>query len=382
MTNTPEHHLNQLLSETPEAANARVEAYLKQHFNQARPTVLFGAGNVGAGVAQRLAKISHKPACFMDDTPTKKDTTIAGVPVMGRDEALAQYGADCNLVVTILNPKHNFKETQAFFAAKGIQAMTFMGLSWFYPEAFYGMHGMTHPAKLLSMKPDILAFLNLLADEKSKVEYASQIAFRLTLDFDQLTPKEEGVYFPADVPLKFTERTTFLDAGAYDGDSIENAHTHMGAKLQKVIAFEPDPRNYQAMVERVANLGIADKCDLHQAAVGAQEETLFFNATGDMSAALSKTGGMEVKVEALSHHITEDNMYLKFDIEGHEETAITAVLPQIKAHKPQMAISVYHKPTDLWHIALMLHKEVPEYTFYLRNHGIDATDVICYALRQ
>lgn len=380
MTNTPEQYLKHLLSETPEAANARVEVYLKNHFNEVRPTVLFGAGNVGADVAGRLTRVGHKPACFMDDTPSKKGTTIAGIPVMGRDEALAQYGADCNLVVTILNPKHNFKETHDFFAEKGIRAMTFMGLSWFYSEAFYGMHGITHPVKMLGMKSDILAFCNLLADEKSKAEYASQIAFRLTLDFDQLTPKEEGVYFPADIPLQFTESTAFLDAGAYDGDSVENAHTHIGAKLKKVIAFEPDPRNYQAMVERVIGLGIADKCDLRQAAIGAKEETLFFNATGDMSAALSKTGGMEVKVEALSNYISEDNMYLKFDIEGHEETAITAALPNIKAHKPQMAISVYHKPTDLWHIALLLHKEVPEYKFYLRNHGIDATDFICYAL--
>ena len=258
--------------------------------------------------------------------------------------------------------------------------MTFIGLSWFYSEVFHGMHGITHPTRLLAMKDEIMAFFDLLADDKSKSEYISQIKFRLMLDFDCLTPKEDGVYFPNDIPLIFNTYTTFLDAGAYDGDSIENAYSKMGAKLQKVIAFEPDPLNFIAMKKRLRSLGILQMCELHQAAIGAKEETLFFNATGDMSASFSKSGGVKVKVEALVNYITEEDMYLKFDIEGHEETAITAALPKIKAHKPQMAISVYHKPTDLWRIALMLHKAVPEYQFYTRNHGIDATDFICYVL--
>lgn len=372
--------LQNLLSESQESANQRVADYLAAHYSENRPTVLFGAGNVGSEVAQRLTALGHKPACFMDDTPSKKGTTIAGVPVLSREEALAKYGADCNLVVTILNPKHNFAETHKFFTEKGIKAMTFMGLSWAYPEAFYGMHGITHPAKLLDMKHDVLEFFDLLADEKSKAEFYGQLAFRMTLDFTTLTPKEEGVYFPSDIPLSFEPRTTFLDAGAFDGDSVENAAQNMGQNLGRVIAFEPDPRNFKALESRVTRLKLAEQSSLHQAAVGAKEETLYFNATGDMSASLSSAGGLEVKVEPLAKYVSEENMYLKFDIEGHEETAITAALENIKAFKPQMAISVYHKPTDLWQIPLMLHKAVPEYKFYLRNHGIDATDFICYAL--
>ncbi|TFH72258.1 FkbM family methyltransferase [Gammaproteobacteria bacterium LSUCC0112] len=379
-TNSVHEQLTNLLAETNESASERVVTYINNHFNEARPTILFGSGNVGVDVARRLIKVGNKPTCFIDDTPTKIGTVIVGVPVMGRDDALAQYGTDCNLVVCILNPKHNFKDTRAYFAERGIQAMTFMGLAWFYPEAFYGMHGITHPNMLLAMKDDVLRFFSLLADEKSKTEYVSQIAFRLKLDFDQLTKKEERVYFPADIPLQFAPGTIFLDAGAYDGDSIENAHMHLGDKLKKVVAFEPDPDNYQAMFERITFLGIVEKCALYQTALGAKDEMLYFNATGDMSAALSKSGTIEVKVEALSKHVAYDNMYLKFDIEGHEETAIFAALENIKTYKPQMAISVYHKPTDLWNIGLMLHRKVPEYKFYLRNHGIDATDVICYAL--
>ena len=110
-----------MLSESEFSINTRVEAYLKDHFNESRPTVLFGAGNVGADVALRLTKIGHKPSCFMDDTPSKNGTYLVDVPILSREEVLVKYGSNCNLIVTILNPEHNFQETQMFFAEKALR---------------------------------------------------------------------------------------------------------------------------------------------------------------------------------------------------------------------------------------------------------------------
>ena len=45
-----------------------------------------------------------------------------------------------------------------------------------------------------------------------------------------------------------------------------------------------------------------------------------------------------------------------------------------------MAISVYHRPDDLWQLPLSVAARGLDYRFFLRTQGEDGTDVICYTL--
>ena len=55
----------------------------------------------------------------------------------------------------------------------------------------------------------------------------------------------------------------------------------------------------------------------------------------------------------------------------------------ITAQRPKLAICIYHTPTDLWEIPLLIKSMVPEYKIYLRHYlPFDLLETICYAVVQ
>ena len=70
--------------------------------------------------------------------------------------------------------------------------------------------------------------------------------------------------------------------------------------------------------------------------------------------------------------------FLKADIEGEELNMLKGAENTIKKYKPKMAISVYHRPDDLFSIFEYIKKLVPEYAFFLRHHSISFDETVLY----
>jgi hypothetical protein len=71
--------------------------------------------------------------------------------------------------------------------------------------------------------------------------------------------------------------------------------------------------------------------------------------------------------------------YVKYDTEGFEREAISGTTAAVSAGA-SLAISVYHKPRDLWEIPLLVSSMRPGFKLYLREHGPDGIDTVLYAL--
>jgi len=71
---------------------------------------------------------------------------------------------------------------------------------------------------------------------------------------------------------------------------------------------------------------------------------------------------------------------LKFDVEGAERQALEGCNQLLAKRRPLIALSVYHRPDDLWQLPLYLDRLNLDYALFLRTHGEDGMDVICYAL--
>jgi hypothetical protein len=75
------------------------------------------------------------------------------------------------------------------------------------------------------------------------------------------------------------------------------------------------------------------------------------------------------------------NIFIKMDIEGSELEALKGAKNTIKNQKPRLAISVYHKPEDIFEIPLYLKELVPAYKFYLRHDClVNLTETVLYAM--
>ena len=72
--------------------------------------------------------------------------------------------------------------------------------------------------------------------------------------------------------------------------------------------------------------------------------------------------------------------FIKFDIEGSELNALRGATSTIRKFRPKLAISVYHKPDDLFEIPIYLSNTFPFYRMYLDHYSIHSEETVCYCI--
>jgi len=378
-----ERELDELLAESPEAARLRV---LSHALPKNTPLVLYGAGNLGRFTAQRLRQAGVTPAAFADDTPGKQGQTIAGLAVLSPQAALEKFGAATVFVVTIHNPAASFVKVRRRLQQQlpGARVISFLALAWAYPDIFLPYLAFELPQRVLAKAAQIRRTFDLLADEESRRQFVAHLKFRLRLDFAAL-PESNGDYFPTDIVGALAADTTFVDCGAFDGDTIRLFLAHQKGQFGRIFAFEPDAGNYARLSDYVAGLDepVRRRITINHAGVGARREQLAFNSTGDTGAALSDTGNVQVDVAPLDEVIPNEPapLFIKIDVEGAESEALAGAASLIRDRRPMLALSIYHRPDDLWRLPSALHSLNPGQLF-VRTLGEDGMDVVCFAVPQ
>ena len=384
LSNDDKDYLDFLLSETIENSSNRAQNYIKESIPDFANIALYGAGNMGKITLAKLRENGVEPRAFIDDTPKLNGKLIDGIPVMSRDEARSRISS-ATVVVTILNPALQFVDAKTLLQSAGFNCVSMMTLGWAFPESFDGILNTSPPNQILKHHEDINSALEIWADEQSKDEFRRQLLWRLTLDNSYLLPTRlNDIYFPDDLSLDLDSNTTFVDLGAYDGDTIVQFLRHMQGRYKKIIAVEPDPINFNKLNRNHHDLVKDGLIIPHNFAVGEGDGELRFRSTGDMSATFDEAGDISVMVKPLRYFLPNNqddgSVYLKFDIEGAEWETLKADADLLSLIDPKMAISIYHDPKDLWRIPLLIKRLVPNKYLHLRSHGVDGTDLVTYAV--
>jgi hypothetical protein len=99
-----------------------------------------------------------------------------------------------------------------------------------------------------------------------------------------------------------------------------------------------------------------------------------------MSSSFRAAGSAEVEVIPIDEAVQETGamVYLKFDVEGAEWEALKGCARLLERARPLMAISLYHRPDDLWQLPLYVDSLALGYRPFLRTQGEDGMDVIGY----
>lgn len=373
--------LDELLSESFEHASARSAAKLVLSDTDA--LVLYGAGTLGKSVLQKLQDAGVSVAAFADDTPGRDGQKLQGVEIMTPQRALGQFGERALFVVTILNPALRFLEAKQRLEEMGARVISFLDLAWKYPESFLPYCQFELPQQVLTKASRIRDAFELWEDDESRRQFLAHLRFRLFLDYQALPPNSWDNYFPDLLP-PLPPATTFIDCGAYDGDTVDLFLRHQQSQFHEIYAFEPDEKNYQRLREYVSALQpeAADRIHTFMAGVSNERAKLAFNAAGNTSSAFAAEGLMNVETIPVQEVVasTGDTVYIKFDVEGAEWSALEGCRQLIERTRTLLAVSIYHRPDDLWELPLYLKSLNPDYKLYLRTQGEDGMDVICYAL--
>lgn len=242
---------------------------------------------------------------------------------------------------------------------------------------------------------DISKVEKLLSDKESKMVLNNLIKFRITADYKYIdNARSKHKIFMEKSILGLMDKEIFVDCGAYDGDSIELFLKAVNSKYDKIYGFEPDIHNFRELKKWHKDSG-KKNIFLIKKGVYSQTGIINFDDAGTVDSKIpNKSKIYKDKTELNLNNnnyisvIKLDKYFInkpkptliKMDIEGAEVEALMGAEEIIKHYKPKLAISVYHKPTDLWKIILMLNKFDNSYKFYLRHFTDEIADTICYAV--
>ena len=321
---------------------------------------IFGAGFNGVMVSEYLRKEKYNINCFIDNDPAKQQTEIEGIKVCSPQD-LPTRG------VIFTTPK--------MFASKlkddlktSLPIMTFD--AWFAIKNLYKYRELE----------------NIFYDNRSCEVLRSILASMLTGSNRYLLDISEKDAFFCLPQFKGNLYESFLDAGAYVGDTLEAFLWSRIGQFEHIYAFEPGKKQFAALTSRVNRLVEEwainrKKIFLVNAALAESAGITRMNRNEQLSQLrLSMSSGEdEVELTSIDSYLDSRSVtFLKVDVEGAELSLLNGAKKTISQFQPKCALSVYHRPDDLFVISQMCKDLVGEYKFALRHHLPYLMDTVLY----
>ncbi len=337
-----------------------INTYLEQvqsaipHIKKTDSIGLWGAGRYGIAVSQYLISQGFKVICFIDSSKEKQGREINGIPVVAPDSDQIE---NCTMI---------FTATRSFIPnSKHVPFDTF--------------YIMEHFKELTNINN------TLFEDEFSKRTLESVLLSTVSgdLSYCQSTMVDDQ-YFSLPI-FRNTCNDTFVDIGAYVGDTIEQFLWTNTGIFTKIFAVEPVPRNINAMKKRIARLTEewaldSESINILNYAIGSEGKVLRFpEQQGPRSSATNQGDGVIVSSCTLDTILAGEKItFLKADIEGMEMEMLHGARTLILENKPKIAICVYHNVFDLIEITRFIRELVPEYKMALRHHSPTLAETVLY----
>ncbi len=328
----------------------------------------------------------YRPTAILDAYPVEKN--IWGVPVLKFGDS--EVDSDLPIIVTILGYQGvieslkqagflDIVETKDAFQLfpKAIRYLAKCGFMWMKPDAEVDS---TAVKKLKT----------LLADQRSKDTLTKIINFRLAPSAENyLWPEEYEMYFPPNIPRLYEDTSIdYIDCGAYDGDSLAGLMQYYKGEISSYLGIDLSAKNLQSLKKRLAqNAWQIGEVKLIQAALSSSEGgylKVFENGAASYTIDSATSKADTVPVVTLDSLVKKvHNPFLKMDIEGADFDALLGAKKLIKTYRPNMSLSLYHCPEDLWRIPLYIESLVSgKYDFYLRQEGHWGLETTLYVVRK
>ena len=204
---------------------------------------------------------------------------------------------------------------------------------------------------------------------------------QIVSDVSQILEKlGKRMYF--DLPaLSLNDQEVFVDGGAYDGFTSKMFARWASGRYDHIYAFEPDEKNQGTLKNNIAHWGEIGRIDLEPYGLWNNTTALHFEANGGQGSRIEKSGEGKINVVALDQQEYADKItFIKMDIEGAEYKALQGAEQIIRNNHPKLAISIYHKPEDIFLIPDFILSCCSDYKLYLRHYTFSQYDTVLYAV--
>ena len=227
----------------------------------------------------------------------------------------------------------------------------------------------------LENKEKIQKAYELLADDFSKEIYRGYVNFLYggELDILKAITTPEGEAF--EKILKLHDNETYIDIGAYRGDTVDTFIRYSGGTYNEIICAEPDTKTYLKLINHCENL---NNFKAFNAAVTDTDGVVgFSNLHGRQSSVGGDKPTNSVTLNTLCKNASPS--YIKIDSEGCEYDILSAGRGILEKYSPKLNVAAYHKSEDIFELPILINSINPRCKIHLRHHPyIPAWDTLLY----
>lgn len=345
----------------PDADPARIR-------ESGRPVYIFGAGGNSCGVLELLA--GSNICGYIDNNSALWGTSRSGLEIFPL-EGIAEKMRGENAIV-IASPA---KPEGVASIREQCRALNMECLDWL--DVWLCSVNREDVDAVLDNN-SLMRGVNIWEDGESRTIYRSLVRFRVTGDQADL-PAAFGQpqYFVDLIPSK--GMACFVDAGAFNGDTLNEFLVRFRDEFTQYHAFEPMAENWPRLEDLAKN---DSRIHIHRAGLSDCSDTARMVEAGT-SSRIDPNGEREITLVRLDDVPAVRCVTLvKMDIEGEEMAALKGAEKTLLRDRPYLAISVYHRPEDIYAIPLWIQALGLGYRLFLRHHSRSTAESVCYAIPQ
>ncbi|MGN0525899.1 MAG: FkbM family methyltransferase [Acutalibacteraceae bacterium] len=235
-----------------------------------------------------------------------------------------------------------------------------------------------------SHEEEIIKAYSLLEDGFSKKVYKNYVEFLYTGEIrylEEVTTPEREAY---ENVLQLEKNETFIDIGAFKGDTVEKFLEYTNGSYKNIVAVEPDKKTFNKLLKNCNNL--ENFKPLNAAVTDVDGTSLFSGGGGRQSSVLGvvtkgvsdcNTSVTTLSLKSVCEGVTPT--FIKIDSEGYEQQILEGGKKILEKYRPKMNIAAYHKNEDIFKLPILLKEINPDYQIHLRHHPyIPGWDTIFY----
>jgi len=344
---------------------------IKNTVTQFKYVVFFGCGAIFASIVETWHETIGKKIDFCsDNNPAKWGQYFCNVPCISPAE-LATIKEECVVFLTI----GNFIPAYDQLLKAGIKNIHLI-YKYDLEAAIYirssdskHLGHLANSARKLMADEQSLKIFDAILDRSSGTNKSIDLMAEIY---------EPAQYFPPDI-IQLSDHESFVDVGAYDGDTILQFLQASKNKFNQIHGFELDQSNFIKLKDTIDQNSNKNSISVYN--MGAWDSNGIISYQPGLTQSTIGKGVSSGSVVRLDDILNEkDVTYIKMDIEGAEINALNGAEKIIRQSKPKLAICIYHHISHLWEIPLLIHKMLPEHHIYLRHHTRLEYETVCYAI--
>lgn len=355
------------------------------------PIVMLGRSDFGANflhaIGQR-ARILH----VVDDFRSHRGEQFQGIDIISTDRFLEMAKHDPD-IVAVNACRYDYSKrffddlcrTHAVPCLNFEQAVRALGLNdtLDYRVADWG-------ATIAARCDDYLKLAQRLGDPGSIETLYAVLTFHVTCNpewYLNVARPYPTLYFRSGL-FSFGDKEKMVDCGASIGESTSALIGVTQGTYARSWMIEPDRLNVATLrgfLRKYAGTPNEAKLSLHAVAVGEAPGEVPFQHLGTHGGAVlpaSKAGacapGDYVPVMRIDDIVDDRPTIIKMDVEGFELPALKGAEGVIRADRPKLMVSAYHRSGDLLDISAWVDTVAPGYRIGLRHHTEDRWDTCLY----